>query len=94
MFNIVYFGLLISVHAFSPPNLLPDKDVQVLQLSGETGTFNVSIDTLQHDPSIGDFVELEAGESLRLTCSDITNEGKHRRDSHIRAIDSAGFAHQ
>ncbi|VDO80381.1 unnamed protein product [Heligmosomoides polygyrus] len=56
MFNIVYFGLLISVHAFSPPNLLPDKDVQ-------------------HDPSIGDFVELEAGESLRLTCSDITNEG-------------------
>uniref|UniRef100_A0A158P827 receptor protein-tyrosine kinase n=1 Tax=Angiostrongylus cantonensis TaxID=6313 RepID=A0A158P827_ANGCA len=34
----------------------------------------VSLRFLQHDPSIGDFVELESGEDIRLTCSDITNE--------------------
>ncbi|KAJ1366476.1 Immunoglobulin V-set domain [Parelaphostrongylus tenuis] len=28
----------------------------------------------QHDPSIGDFVELQSGDDIRLTCSDITNE--------------------
>ncbi|EYC24072.1 hypothetical protein Y032_0014g2299 [Ancylostoma ceylanicum] len=28
----------------------------------------------QHDPAIGDFVELDIGDEIRLTCSDITNE--------------------
>ncbi|VDL69628.1 unnamed protein product [Nippostrongylus brasiliensis] len=29
---------------------------------------------IEHDPSIGDFLEVRAGEDIRLTCSDITNE--------------------
>ncbi|ETN87149.1 immunoglobulin domain protein [Necator americanus] len=28
----------------------------------------------QHDPAIGDFVELDVGGEIRLTCSDVTNE--------------------
>ncbi|RCN30570.1 hypothetical protein ANCCAN_23659 [Ancylostoma caninum] len=54
-FDIVYLALLVSVHAFSPPTLEPDKEIQ-------------------HDPAIGDFVELDIGDEIRLTCSDVTNE--------------------
>ncbi|VDM77950.1 unnamed protein product [Strongylus vulgaris] len=55
LFDVVYFALLVSIHAFSPPTLESDKETQ-------------------HDPTIGDFVEVDPGEEVRLTCSDIMNE--------------------
>ncbi|VDK76758.1 unnamed protein product [Cylicostephanus goldi] len=55
LFDIVYFSLLVSIYAFSPPNLQSDKETQ-------------------HDPNIGDFVELNPGDEIHLTCSDVMNE--------------------
>ncbi|CAJ0609905.1 unnamed protein product [Cylicocyclus nassatus] len=55
LFDVVYFSLLVSIYAFSPPSLMSDKETQ-------------------HDPNIGDFVELNPGDTIHLTCSDAMNE--------------------